>query len=517
MNRFRLPHLAQLRSASVRLVHLGLALGFACAVAEVSTGCGDDTGDGSSGGPGAGGGAQSVCGDNLLDEDLGEECDDGDFDDTDDCKSNCELNYCGDGVVHIGVEDCDDKNDVDGDKCTNKCVSGAPGCGNGIKEDGEQCDDGNAIDDDGCNRGCELARCGDGVVQAGEDCDDMNEEDGDACSNACTANGSGCGNGTVESGEDCDDGNVSNADACLADCTEASCGDGYARAGKEACDDGNGNDDDFCRNDCTLNDDVDYGCPGAAIELEEGEHAYQATTADAANEQSGSCEGGDAPEVAFQVTPQISGSLTVQLSSSDGAFDTVLYARSGSCDGGSELDCVDYAAAGGIEEIELEVTAGEPLWIFADGYGATSGTFIIDFNLVGEGPPDDGDVCPGIDIEIDAFDQIDLSGDTSAAFDDYVGEGMCAAGDGPDIVYAITPLADGLITAYLAADFDAMLYDLIDCGDPTSQVDCSDATGSEGTETIQLPAYVGTTLYLVIDGYDFGAGSYDLTLSLDPD
>jgi cysteine-rich repeat protein len=42
-----------------------------------------------------------ICGNNVLDP--GEECDDGDTDNTDSCKNDCTVNVCGDGVVNEGM------------------------------------------------------------------------------------------------------------------------------------------------------------------------------------------------------------------------------------------------------------------------------------------------------------------------------------------------------------------------------------------------------------------------------
>jgi cysteine-rich repeat protein len=61
-----------------------------------------------------------VCGDGVVDP--GEECDDGNADDTDACLSSCLNASCGDGVVQAGVEECDDGNDFDKDFCSNSCT-----------------------------------------------------------------------------------------------------------------------------------------------------------------------------------------------------------------------------------------------------------------------------------------------------------------------------------------------------------------------------------------------------------
>ena len=62
------------------------------------------------------------CGDGILHEQYGEECDDGDLENTDACTNVCEFNVCGDGIVNSGVEQCDDGNSENYDGCNNKCL-----------------------------------------------------------------------------------------------------------------------------------------------------------------------------------------------------------------------------------------------------------------------------------------------------------------------------------------------------------------------------------------------------------
>ncbi len=59
-------------------------------------------------------GPATVCGDGKMD--VGEACDDGNTVDTDACTNACLMAKCGDGIVHIGVEECDDDKD---DRCLN--------------------------------------------------------------------------------------------------------------------------------------------------------------------------------------------------------------------------------------------------------------------------------------------------------------------------------------------------------------------------------------------------------------
>src|SRR5690606_18310394 len=93
---------------------------------------------------------EAICGNGRVEE--GEQCDDGNFDDDDDCSNACTISaYCGDGVTDDG-EDCDDGNAVNDDGCTNACIKTNKNCGNGVVDeaDGEECDDGNDIEDDDC-------------------------------------------------------------------------------------------------------------------------------------------------------------------------------------------------------------------------------------------------------------------------------------------------------------------------------------------------------------------------------
>ena len=189
------------------------------------------------------------CGDGSLGP--GEQCDDGNTDNNDLCRNNCQLPFCGDGIQDDG-EECDDGNQINDDACKNDCTTNV--CGDGVIEDGvEECDDGNNFNLDGCNQFCQIEFCGDGINQLplGEQCDDGNTNDNDACNNDCTDNV--CGDGFIETGvEQCDDGNTNDNDACNNDCTDNICGDSIIEAGVEQCDDGNIANGDGCDSACQL-------------------------------------------------------------------------------------------------------------------------------------------------------------------------------------------------------------------------------------------------------------------------
>ena len=64
-------------------------------------------------------GSLVVCGDGVTG--AGEDCDDGNSDNTDACLNDCRDAFCGDGFVQDGVDQCDDGDVVPGDCCDASC------------------------------------------------------------------------------------------------------------------------------------------------------------------------------------------------------------------------------------------------------------------------------------------------------------------------------------------------------------------------------------------------------------
>jgi cysteine-rich repeat protein len=95
---------------------------------------------------------------------------------SDSCDRDCTFPACGDGIHNLAAtEACDDGNRLNIDAC----LDGLDGhcrlatCGDGFVHLGvEQCDDGNADTSDVCPSECRLARCGDGFILTNfEECD----------------------------------------------------------------------------------------------------------------------------------------------------------------------------------------------------------------------------------------------------------------------------------------------------------------------------------------------------------
>ena len=196
---------------------------------DTSTGTVDETtSDSSETGGSSSGGPEPVCGDSIQDE--GEDCDDGNADNSDTCVEGCKNASCGDGFVGPG-EACDDANEVDDDECGNNCAPAS--CGDGKLQPGEECDDANKVDTDACLGTCVKASCGDGFVLEGEEtCDDGNGSDIDECTSLCEP--PSCDDGLLSGGESdvdcggatCPKCGLEDACAAPADCESGVCDEG---------------------------------------------------------------------------------------------------------------------------------------------------------------------------------------------------------------------------------------------------------------------------------------------------
>ncbi|MCX4240503.1 RCC1 domain-containing protein [Paraliomyxa miuraensis] len=175
----------------------------------------------------------------------------------------------------------------------------APGCGDGLRAEGEDCDDGNSDDLDGCSSMCVIedgwlcngqpsecfAVCGDGIIVGEEGCDDDNLLDDDGCTVECVLEpgwacegepsecATVCGDSMIVGDEECDDTNTDEGDGCDAACQDEQgwncvgepsecatvCGDGMI-LGAEECDDFDAMAGDGCSDTCAV--ELGWACGG---------------------------------------------------------------------------------------------------------------------------------------------------------------------------------------------------------------------------------------------------------------
>ncbi len=106
--------------------------------------------------------------------------------------------------------------------------------------------------------------------------------------------------------------------------------------------------------------------------------AFAGSTVNTGNENLGSC-GGIGTDVVYEIQLESGGTICVDTFGS--TQDTVLYARSICADNSSELACNDDTL-GSDSAIQIELEAGQPAWIFVDGFEG-GGLYTLNIN---EGP-----------------------------------------------------------------------------------------------------------------------------------
>lgn len=127
---------------------------------------------------------------------------------------------------------------------------------------------------------------------------------------------------------------------------------------------------------------------------------------------------------------------------------------------------------------------------------------------------DANEACPGSAVTLTSAGIV-LNGDLTTHSDDSAG--ACGGAGGPDVVYAVKPSENGMLSAKVTPtdasfDFKKTLYIWTNCGDSGSQVACS---GGLGPASAGLSVFVGSTYYVFVDGKEIDqAGLYTLTLTL---
>lgn len=146
---------------------------------------------------------------------------------------------------------------------------------------------------------------------------------------------------------------------------------------------------------------------------------------------------------------------------------------------------------------------------------------------VDSGPPTPqtpaAEKCDGQNVALNANSEVTITGDTSAAADDFKGRdgGGCAGAKGaPDHVYALTVPSTGKLVATVVpgAKFAPIAYLRSACADESTQISCAQGLNPGQSAVLNANVIKGTTVFLVVDGAagPNQAGAYSLKLKLTP-
>jgi len=330
-----------------------------------------------------------------------------------------------------------------------------------------------------------------------------------------------CGDGTVQAGEQCDDGNLVGLDGCSPDCMD----------------------------EATCAMPIDLATAGT-VEAD-GSITLTARTTGAADHGSAtSCGGSGGRDLVISYTPASDGILYVSTDDPLTDFDTVLHVRTTCGDDMTELACDDDSGGGLRSIVRTRVTGGTPVFIFADGYDdSESGVFHLTVRLIpirAAGAACDptrvtdscatglvcapaaggATTCQAIDLGcgtgvaivdlgplVAADGTFTFSGDTS--LDSNVTRGSCSStvtDTAPETVHSLTLPYAAELSLDLTTGFDSVIYVRTACTDTATEQTCSDFTTVDYDALGPLAA--GTRLFVFVDGYGSGTGTYTLTGAL---
>ncbi len=110
-----------------------------------------------------------------------------------------------------------------------------------------------------------------------------------------------------------------------------------------------------------------------------------------------------------------------------------------------------------------------------------------------------------------------MSGNTSAAQADRKGPPPCDSASTKEIVYQVTPSANGKLAVAMDPSYDASLYARAgSCTSTMQQLACSETGGSGVPEAILFNVTAGTKYWIFADGHLGSSGAYSMDITLLP-
>lgn len=280
-----------------------------------------------------------------------------------------------------------------------------------------------------------------------------------------------CGDKVVQAelGEECDDGNDADFDDCLPACKLARCGDAFVIAATEECDDANASDADVCTTGC-----IRARCGDGLVQ--KGVEAC-----DDFNEEDGD---GCRPSCAAGMG---CGNGIVEVGEE--------------CDDGNHSNgdfctntCLNAACGDGWLDPSSEACDDGD----ADDTNACSNACAL-AAVTAPG-------CPGVALPMEVGATVTLTPGAGATTK--VVTGSCG-GDGAEVVYAVTPIDDGLLEIDLVPAAPAagdparnpVLHVRTTCADASSELACANRNVAGGAERLEIQALANQTYFIFADAF----------------
>jgi hypothetical protein len=225
----------------------------------------------------------------------------------------------------------------------------------------------------------------------------------------------------------------------------------------------------------------------------------------------GTCATGLAPDGVYTFTTTTIQDLRLSLSTTTSTYQPAIYVRSASCTG-TQIGCGSAIAAGGTATLDIAALPVGTYYVWIDGVGSTSGLFSLMATL---SDPLPGDHCTNPASLVFTSGTATATGTTAGNFHD--GNGSCATGTAPDVVYTFTTstIQDFRVNVgTTTSTYQPVVYLRSASCAAGSQVGCGIAATLGGTASLDLPALPVGTYYLWIDGVNATSGAFSINATL---
>jgi len=221
------------------------------------------------------------------------------------------------------------------------------------------------------------------------------------------------------------------------------------------------------------------------------------------------CRSSTDAEIVYHLTTGLANNATLNFWTTDDDYDVVIYARMGSCTG-TEIACIDDPDGTTLTWLNTTGTTQE-VWIFADGYGGSSGSATLNWSIEGS---QEGDDCNSAIVISGMSGSQEYT--TSGYANDY--NLPCEEGGEDVVFYLETPVSPAnklyLWTAQddynvlFAATYGSCLGNLVACHDSPDGEAVSWTNNTNDDQNI----------WIFVDGYNGDDGSAVLHWEIeDPD